>query len=160
MINCEFTYTTEFLKKISKASSKVSNMIAEIMLGIIVVATVALFATGEVTTGIVFAVVAAVTVLAQVLVNLRLYKVNSFLLNQKVNLQFDIKSMKYVQKIDDQVLQEASIEYTVISKVKQVDDLMFLYFNSKSALIVPKSAFKSFEDYKKAYDLASNNYVA
>lgn len=159
MINCEFTYNDELLKKITKASTKLTNIITEIMLGIIIISAVALFATKDVTAGVIFLAVAVLTVVAQILTNRRLYKINSFLLNQKVKLQFDIKSMKYVQTMEDAVLQDANIEYTVISKVKQVDDLMFLYFNSKSALIVPKTAFKSYEEYKKAYDLASNNYV-
>lgn len=160
MINCEFTYNDELLKKITKASTKLTNMITEIMLGIIIISSAALFATKETVTGIIFAVVAVLTVVAQIISNRRLYKLNSFLLNQKVKLQFDVKGMKYVQTMADEVLQDANIEYAIISKVKQVNDLMFLYFNSRSALIVPRTAFKSYEEYKKAYDLASNNYVA
>lgn len=160
MIKCEFAYTGDLLKQITKASTKVSNIISEIMLGIIVIADVALFATRQISAGVVFVVIAVLTLLAQILTNIRINKANSFLLNQKVSLQFDVKSMKYVQKLDKVILQDADIEYSVFSKVKQVDDFLFLYFNSRSALIVPRTAFKSFEDYQKAVDLTSNNYVA
>lgn len=159
MVNCKFTYTDELLKKITKTSLKKSNLIMEILLGIILIASISLFAIKSTASAIVLAGVFVVTVIAQVLTNIKLGKINNVLLNQTVEIDFDIKNMKYVQKMDDATLNDAVIDYGVIKKIKEVDELLYLYLNSQSAFIIPKNSFKSTEEYRKAFELVSNNYV-
>lgn len=159
MVSCKFTYTSDLLKKITKTSLRRSNTIMEILLAIILVGSISLFAIKSIPSAIVLAGVFVFTVVAQVLTNIRLGKINNVLLNQTVELDFDVKNMKYVQKMDDAVLNDATIDYGIIKKIKEVDDLLYLYLNSQSAFIIPKNSFKSMEEYRKAFELVSNNYV-
>ena len=159
MISCKFTYTDDLLKKITKTSLKKSNIIMEVLLGIILIGSVSLFAIKSTASAIVLAGVFVVTLIAQVLTNIKLGKINNVLLNQTVEIDFDMKNMKYVQKMDDATLNDAVIDYAIIKKIKEVDEFLYLYLNSQSAFIIPKNSFKSMEEYRKAFELVSNNYV-
>ncbi|MBO5910350.1 MAG: YcxB family protein, partial [Clostridia bacterium] len=57
------------------------------------------------------------------------------------------------------VLYNATLEYNGIKKIVDKQGLIYLYFDKASAIVIPKSSFKTSEDYEKAMELAGNNYV-
>ena len=81
------------------------------------------------------------------------------MLGQQVSIQFNDKDMLMSATQGQIVIYKARIEYSVIKKVVEKNDLAFLHINKKAIIVMPKNAFKTAQEYQKAIDLSVNNYV-
>ncbi|MFQ6724391.1 MAG: YcxB family protein, partial [Clostridia bacterium] len=84
---------------------------------------------------------------------------NRVLIGQKVNMVFNESNMTMTTKIGEKVLYRANFQYSAIKKVVSKQDLVFVYFDNTSVVVIPKYSFKTRQDYKRAMELVGNNYV-
>lgn len=159
MIEAKFEYTSQFLNKLNKGAVKKNNLINEIAMFIVLAAAVVGFIIGNTFMGISLIVVFGALLTSFVLSNIAISKSNMQLLGQKVNIEFGASNMKMVGTIGDKVLYDTTFEYKAIKKVEVRQDIVYIFFDSKSVITVPQTAFKTNEDYRKATELISNNYV-
>lgn len=158
MIKCEFEYDREFVAQIAKNSTRVTNIILEICMFIILVATAIVFVMGELITGAVFAVMFVSFLVLLPVVNRSAYKVNNILLGQRVELEFNKDDMLFKAYVGKEMSSEAVIKYSVIKKINEIKGLVYLYIARGSAIVIPINAFDSRTQYQKAMELAGNNY--
>ncbi len=159
MIKCKFEYTEGLLKKINTTSLKVSNLINELLLFIILVGSVILFVTGNLVLGIVLAVVFVLFAVSLYLFNEAIYKSNIILRGQQVHILFNEGNMDMSCSRGENQLYKANFEYVAIKKLEVKQDLIYVYFDKKSVIIIPKLAFTTETDYNKAIELLGNNYM-
>jgi len=159
MIQSNFKYTDELLNKISKNSTK--NIKTFIMIAIFAMLTgvVILMLTGNKTLGIIFACVLVVLIVSLILTNKSMLKANQSLFNQDVNITFAQDKMILKSTLGKEILYNISFDYKAIKKVVKKSDLIYVYFNRSSAIVIPKSSFTTDEDYEKALHLVSDNYT-
>lgn len=159
MIESSFEYTTELLNKINRNVVKKSNIINEIAMLIILVGAVVGFIVGNKVIGISLIVVFVGLLISLVFTGKAIAGANRALLGQKVNITFSDVDMHMTGLIGDKAIYNASFEYKAIKKVNVVQDLIYIYFDRSSVIIVPKNSFKTSEECEKVIQLTSNNYV-
>jgi hypothetical protein len=126
---------------------------------IILVSSAILFATHNIVLGAIFGGVFVVFLAMLVLVNMFKSTNNQMLEGQDVNVKFDEQNLMIICSLNNEVLYSAAVEYSTIKSVKKSKELMFLYVNKNSAIVIPKASFASVEDYNKVIQLVQNNYV-
>lgn len=159
MIECNFEYTDTLIKNINLKSTKKYNMMIEIALFVMFVATLVLIITHNKVMAIVCGGMLVALLGVLVITNIILSKNNSILLGQKVNIKFDKELLIIVSKLGNKELYKANVEYDAIKSVEMYKDIIFLYINKESAIIIPKICFKSNKDYNTVMQLVQNNYI-
>ena len=159
MIEAKFEYTNSLLSQINANTTKKSNLINEIALFIILVGAVICFVVENVWFGVSLLVIFAALIVSLVIANRSVARVNRPLLGQKVRVMFDKAEMHMFGTRGDKLLYTTTFDYKAIKKVEQRQNLIYIFFDKLSVVIVPKTSFKTEEDYKKAFELISNNYV-
>jgi len=159
MIKCGFEYSFNLLQKINSNTLKRYNIINEILIGLIFVAIAVMFVVGNIVLGVILSITTVFLITSLIFTNISIKKSNNILLGQRVEVVFDEKKMNTTGLLGDKVLYKTNIEYSVIKKVIDKPEFIYIYLDKKSIIIIPKASFKTVEDYKQAFELASNNYV-
>jgi len=159
MIQSNFKYTSDMLRKINKNTTKKINLFIEIFLLAMLVGVILLIVTGNKTLGFVFAGVLVLIVISFVLTNMTVLRSNQFLLNQDINIIFNQNEMVMKAMLYREKLYDMTFDYKAITKVEQNKDFIYVYFNKKSAIVIPISSFKNSETCEKALQLLNNNYT-
>jgi len=159
MVESNFKYTNELLKKINSNATKNINLFCQIAMLIILMGSGVLFVTHNFMLGAIFAVIFVGLVVCLVLTNKTIANANRVLLGQKINIKFDENSMKMIASLNDKVLYNATFEYKAIKKVVEKQGVAYIYFDKTSAIVVPKNSFETSSAYEKAMQLVSNNYI-
>ena len=159
MVECGFTFTSALLDRINKNSTKTINLIGEIALFIILVGAIVMFVVDNIIIGIIALAIFALLLTSFILGNKSIARTNRGLLNQQVKINFNEENMTMQGYINGKQLYSTTFEYSGIKKVEIKQDLIYVYFDKKSAVVVPMASFKSNSDCEKAIELVSNNYV-
>lgn len=159
MIECNFIYSNELLNKINKTTTKNINIFSEIAMFLILVGTVVLFVMGQNLLGAIFVVIFVLLLISLIFTNKSFEKANYVLMGQNVNVIFNEESMQMTASLNDKVMYNATFEYSAIKKFAIKNDLIYVYFDKTSIIIIPKLAFKVADDYEKAIQLIGNNYL-
>lgn len=159
MIESNFEYTENLINKINACVIKKYNLFTEIAMFIILLSCVVLFITHNVMLGIIFCIIFICLLVSLIISNKGIEKSNKILIGQQVKVVFNEHNIGMTTKLGNRILYNAKFEYNAIKKVDEKKDLMFIYFDKISAIIVPRTSFKTSEEYKKAVELAVNNYT-
>ena len=159
MIEAKFEYTRNFLNQINLNATKKSNLINEIALFVILVSAIVCFVVKNIWFGVSLSVVFVGLLVGIIFTNKTLARTNRPLLGQKVRVMFDESEMHMVGTLGDKVLYTSTFDYKAVKRVEEKQDLIYIFFNKTAVIVVPKSSFKTEADYKKAFELISNNYV-
>ena len=159
MIESNFEYTENLIGKINAISIKKYNVITEIFMAIILIGSGVLFAVKSILLGGIFLAIFIMLTISLCFSNRSINKSNSILVGQKVNIKFDEDKMHVTTKLGNKVLYSVGFEYQAIKKVVSKPDLVFVYFDRVSAVIIPKNSFNAGKEYKKAMEYLNNNYV-
>jgi ABC-type uncharacterized transport system permease subunit len=159
MIESNFEYTEKLINNINTASIKKYNLGIEIAMFIILLGAVVLFVTSNTLIGVICSAIFIMLLISLVFANLSITKSNRVLVGQRVNIIFNEDNMVMTSKLGEKVLYKANFEYKAIKKVKDNQDLVFVYFDKVSVIIIPKTSFKTSKECKKAMELIGNNYV-
>ncbi|MBQ7880677.1 MAG: YcxB family protein [Clostridia bacterium] len=159
MIECKYNYTNSLLDKISKNSVKNINLFSEIAMFIILVGAVILFVTGNIVLGSIFLGIFVLLLISLIYTNKTIVKSNRILNGQQVQIVFNEYDMAMTTSLGNKVLYNATFDYKAIKKVSEKQDLIYVYFDKTSVIVIPKLSFKTNEDYLKATQLINNNYV-
>ena len=158
MIECEYSYTYGLLNKISSHSTRGVKLTCQITTFIALICLVVLFVSGHIATGIILAITWLVICIPVYVFIKSINKANRLLLNQNVKMVFDKNGVTITNFIRDKELANATIDYKVIKQVKVIKDLIYMYINRNSAIIVPKESFANSADCDRVIQLVSNNY--
>lgn len=159
MFETNFEYTEGLLNKISKNSAKTVNIISELLMMAVLASVAILFVTGHYLLGGIFAGVFVAFFVSLILTNRSIRNYNKSLLGHKINIVFNEESMTMKAEFAGAILYNLSFEYDAIKRAVVRDDLVYVYFNKKSAIIIPKTSFTTTENYEKAMHLINNNYM-
>ena len=159
MVESNFEYTEGLIKKVNTNASRKCNLITEIAMFIILLGMVALFIGGNTALGLISGGVFIVLLVGLIFSNLSIEKSNRVLVGQNVNIVFYDKKMTMTAKLGQRTLYRANFDYNAITNIKYYQDLMVVYFNKVSAVVIPKTSFKTIQDCERAVELMSNNYV-
>lgn len=159
MIECSFEYNFNLLQKINNNTLKKYNIINEILIGLIFIAIAVMFVVGNIILGIILSITSACLIASLIFTNISIKKSNNILLGQRVKVVFKEDDMNMTGLLGDKVLYKTTIEYSVIKKVVEKSEFVYVYLDKKSIIVIPKASFKTTQDYKKAIELAGNNYV-
>lgn len=159
MIESNFEYTENLINKINSNAVKKYNLAIEIAMFIILLSAVLMFIVATVALGVIFSVVFVLLGVSLFFNYKAINKSNRVLVGQNVNIVFNQKNMLMTTKLGNKTLYKANFEYNTIRKVEEKNDLVFLYFDKVTVIVIPKISFKTTEQYKKALDLVANNYV-
>lgn len=159
MIEGNFEYTTGLLKKINSNAVRKSNLVNEIAMLVIAVGAVVAFILDNVFIGISLAVVFVALGVSLMFTGKSIARANNRLLGQKVKLVFSNTDMHMTGLAGEVALYNVSFEYKAIKKVSIKQDIIYIYFDRNSVIIIPKSSFKTSEDCENVIELVSNNYV-
>ena len=159
MVESNFEYTEGLIKKVNTNATRKCNVITEIAMFIILLGMVALFVGGNTILGLIAVCVFIVLLVSLIFSNISIEKSNRILVGQNVNIVFYDKKMTMTAKLGQRTLYRANFDYNAITDIKHHQDLMVVYFNKVSAVIVPKTSFKTMQDCQKSVELMSNNYV-
>ena len=159
MIESSFEYTSGLINKINKISIKKYNAIVEIAMFIILLGAGILFITHNTIMGVIASVIFVILLISLILSNMSINRSNHVLIGQAVKVVFNDDEMSMLTTLGNKVLYKAKFEYAAVKSVKEYKDLVFIYFNKTSAVIVPKTSFRTSQDCQKAVELVSNNYT-
>lgn len=159
MIESNFKYSEQLLNKISKNSTKIANLIGEILMLIILASVAVLFVTGNKLLGGIFVGVFVFFLISLISANKSIKNSNKSLLGHQIHIVFNQDNMTMKATVGDDMLYNMSFEYAAIKKVAVRGDLVYVYFTKKSAIVIPKTSFKTSNDCEKVLNLISNNYV-
>lgn len=159
MIKCGFKYTEGLVKNINDVAVKKYNIIIEIAMLLSFTSLCILFATHNKTLGIIFSGVFVFLLICLIIINKLNANNNKILIGQQVDFKFDENNFIITCTLGDEILYDATFEYSAIKKVKLTKELVLLYFNKKSALPIPKSSFKTVGDYNTIVQIVQNNYI-
>lgn len=159
MVKSNFEYTEGLIKKINSNSVNIYNLIIKISMAIILLSSIILFITHNFVFGAISFVVFVCLLASLLLTNRAIITSNKILIGQKVNILFKDNQMDVTTKLGEKVLYNASFEYQAIKKFKNSKDLIYLYFDRSSVIIIPKTGFKNAQELQTAIELVSNNYV-
>ena len=99
MIESNFEYTENLIKKINTNAIKKYKLITEIAMFIILVGSVALFIGGNTILGLIASGIFVVLLISLVFSNLSISKSNRILIGQKVNIVFNDTKMTMITKL-------------------------------------------------------------
>ena len=159
MIECGFAYTENLLNTINTDSTRKSNLINEISIFIILLCAVILFLTHNVVLGVIFSVIFVVLAVGLFFTNKSIAKSNQMLLGQQIKIVFNDNNMVMTCKLGGKTLYNTTFEYSAVKKILNKKDLIYIYFDKNSAIIIPKLSFKSTKDLNRALELVGNNYI-
>ena len=159
MIESNFEYTEGLVKKINTNAIKRYELITEISLFIILLGVVMLFVMGNNILGAIGSGIFIVLLTSLIFSKLTITKSNRILIGQQVNIMFNDTKMSMTTKLGEKVLHRANFDYNAIKSVKSRGDLIYIYFNKSSVIIIPKTSFKTSQDCTTAMELLGNNYV-
>ncbi len=159
MIESNFEYTQNLLKKINTNATAKSNLINEIAMVVIAVGELVAFIMDNIFVAITLMLIFFALGIASFFTAKSIEASNSKLQGQSVKVLFDKESMHVTGLDGKKEIYNAVFEYKAIKKTEIKKDLIYIYFSSTSVVIVPKSSFKTAEDCQKAIELVSNNYV-
>ncbi len=159
MFESNFRYSEKLLNKISKNSTKIANMIGEILIMITLAGVAILFVTGHYLIGGIFVGVFVLFVISLIFANKSIKNSNNSLLGHQINIVFNEDEMVMKAEFGGATLYNMAFDYKAIQRVVIRGDLVYVYFNKKSAIIIPKSSFTTTENYEKALHLINNNYM-
>ena len=159
MVESNFKYTYSLLDKINKNATKNVNLFCEIAMFIILLGSIVLFVLGHTVLGVVFAVVFAVLLVSLIFANKSIKQSNAILRGQNVKVVFNETNLIMTTLSGNKILSRATMEYNAVKKVEEKQDLLYVFFGKNMAVIMPKNSFKNVQEYNKAKQLASNNYV-
>lgn len=158
MIKCNFYYNSALLNMISNNAVKSTNLITDICAVIMLICGLLLIVLGNTIVGAIALIAFVLVVAARFVGNSTSARSNRMLLNQQVKVLFNRDNMNVVNMLGDKELAKFDIEYTAIKKVKLVKDLIYIYIENISVIVVPKTGFATQQDYEKAIELVTNNY--
>lgn len=159
MIECGFAYTENLLNAINTDSTRKANLINEISIFVILLCSIILFLTHNIALGVIFSIIFVVLSIGLFLTNKAIAKSNKMLLGQQIRIKFNDSNMVMTCKFGDKTLYNTTFEYNAIKKILNKKDLIYLYFDKNSAVIIPKLSFKSNKDLNRALELIGNNYI-
>ena len=159
MFESNFKYTEQLLNKIGKNSTKIANLIGEILMLVIAASVAILFVTEHYLLGGIFAGVFVLFFISLIFTNKSIQNSNKSLLGHEINIVFNEDNMAVKAEFGGATLYNLSFEYKAIKKVVLHKDLVYVYFTKKSAIIIPKTSFKTSDDCQKALNLINNNYM-
>ena len=159
MIECGFAYTENLLNAINTDSTRKANLINEISIFVILLCSIILFLTHNIALGVIFSIIFVVLSIGLFLTNKAIAKSNKMLLGQQIRIKFNDSNMVMTCKFGDKTLYNTTFEYNAIKKILHKKDLIYLYFDKNSAVIIPKLSFKSNKDLNRALELIGNNYI-
>lgn len=159
MVESKFEYTENLINKINTASIKKYNLLNEIAMAIVLIGTVILFVTSNIVLGVIFSAIFVLLLIGLIFTNKDIARSNRVLVGQQVNVVFNESNMRMITKLGNKTLYNVKFEYNTIRKIDAKTDLVFVYFNKSSAIVLPKSSFKTNGDLTRAMELMYNNYV-
>lgn len=159
MIESNFEYTPDLLKKINANAASKSNLVNEIAMFVIAVGAVVAFIVGNTFVGFSLVALFGALIVSLIFTAKSIEKSNSRLLGQKVRLVFGEDSVEMFGIGGDTATYNAKFEYKAISKTEIKKDLIYVYFGRNSIIVIPKNSFKTEEECEKVIELVSNNYV-
>ena len=159
MVENNFEYTAGLINKINKTGIKKYNLVIEIAMFFILLGAVLLFVTDNIWLGVIFSILFIVLLAGLVFANLSITMSNKVLIGQHINIKFKDDKMSMTALLGEKTLYNADFEYKAIKKIKNDDELIFVYFDKVSVVVMPKFGFKTTADYKRAVELLSNNYI-
>ena len=160
MIEAKFEYSYQYIKDLNKSTMKTYNMIGQIALFLIFCGIGVMFGVSKnILLGVLISITFVILLVGFVSANKAVERANRALLGQHIDLSFSEGEMTMTASVEGENFYTARIDYKTIKSVKVKDNLMYINFNKNSAVIVPKSAFKTEENFVKALERVTNNYV-
>lgn len=158
MIEANFEYTENLIHKINSTSMKTETLIIKIAMLVILLGSAILFITSNTTLGFIFLGMFAILLISLSVNSKDINKSNRILIGQKINIMFNENSMTAINKLGEKTLYKANFKYSAIKKIKYKQDLLFIYFDKTSVVIIPKNSFKTLQEYERALELIRNDY--
>ena len=160
MIEANFEYSYQYIKELNNSTMRTYNLIGQIALFLILCGACILFSVARnILLGVLAAVTFVILLVGFVCANKAVQRSNRALLGQQVKVKFGENEMIMTASMGDEALYTAKFEYAAIKSVKAKNDLMYIMFDKKSAVVVPKLAFKTEAEFVKVLERVSNNYV-
>lgn len=160
MIEAKFEYSYPYIKELNNSIMKTYNVIGQISLFLIFCGIAVMFAVVQnILLGVLSAVTFVILIVGFVCANIAVERSNRALLGQQVKIQFGEDEMNMTATMGEQTIYTAKFEYASIKSAKAKNNLMYIMFDKKSAVVVPKSAFKTEDEFTKVLERVSNNYV-
>jgi hypothetical protein len=159
MIEGNFEYTKELLKKINVRATSKSSLVSEIAIAVILVGAIVAFMLDNLFVGISLTVISVSLIIGLVFLAKTISDSNSGLLGQKVRVVFEEDKINMYGIQERSTIYNATFEYKAIKKVEIKNDLIYIYFGRNTVIIVPKYSFKTAEECEKVIEIVSNNYV-
>lgn len=160
MIEAKFEYSYPYIKELNNSIMKTYNVIGQISLFLIFCGIAVMFAVVQnILLGVLSAATFVILIVGFVCANIAVERSNRALLGQQVKIQFGEDEMNMTATMGEQTIYTAKFEYAAIKSAKAKNNLMYIMFDKKSAVVVPKSAFKTEAEFTKVLERVSNNYV-
>jgi len=159
MIESKFEYTQTLINKINTSSVRKYNLFNEIAMFILLLSAIILFISGKILLGVIFSAIFIMLLVSLIFANKDIARSNRVLVGQRINVVFGKESMKMTAKLGNRVLYNATFEYNAIKKINEKSDLVYVYFDKKTVVVLPKNSFKTSSDLTTALELMSNNYL-
>ena len=160
MIEAKFEYSYQYIKDLNNSTMKTYNLISQIALFLILCGVCIMFAVvRNILLGVLASITFVVLLVGFVMANKAVERSNRGLLGQQIKVSFGENEMVMVATIAGETLYTAKFDYLAVKGVKVKNDLMYIKFDKKSVLIIPKSGFRKEADFTKALEYVSNNYV-
>ena len=160
MIEAKFEYSYKYVKDLNKSIMKTYNLIGEISLFFILCAVCIMFAVvGSILMGVLASITFVSLLVSFVFANKAVERSNRILVGQRVKISFDVNMMTMSASLGGETLYNAKFDYSAVKSVKVKDNLIYISFDKKSVVIIPKAGFKTEADFVKALEYVSNNYV-
>lgn len=160
MIEAKFEYSYQYIKELNSSTMRIYNIIGQIALFLILCGVAVMFAVARnILLGVLSSITFVMLLAGFISANKAVERANRGLIGQQVKVKFDENEMIMTATIAGETLYTSRFDYSAIKSVKEKNDLMFIKFDKKSMIVIPKSGFKKDADFKKVLDRVSNNYV-
>ena len=160
MIEAKFEYSYKYVKDLNSSIMKRYNLIGEISLFLILCGACAMFAVARnIFLGVLASITFVLLLVGFVFANKAVERSNRTLLGQQVDVKFSDNEMTMTAKLGTETLYNAKFDYAAIKTAKVKDNLLYIKFNKRNMVIIPKVGFKTDADFAKALERVTNNYV-
>ena len=160
MIEAKFEYSYEYINELNNKTMKTYNIISQIALFLILCAVGIMFAVARnIFLGVLASVTFVILLVGFVIANKSVERSNRGLLGQQIKISFSENEMVMTSSLGEKVLYTARFDYSAVKSVKVKNNLIFIKFDKKSMVVIPKLAFKNESDFIKAKEYLNNNYV-